>query len=204
MGCGPTVDSSSGSDSRTERALAALAAPGGVILVPTETVYGLVCDWEDSVARERIYRLKGRDRGKPLAMFALDAAMAEAFGVRLNAAARKLLAAFAPGPVTVIAPGEGLYPTVGVRIPDHPLVLELLRRRGRPLASTSANASGRPNALTAADALAELRGTVDLTLDGGALPADALASTVVDVTGERARILRLGPVSEEAVKKVLV
>ena len=187
----------------TERALAALARPGGVILVPTETVYGLVCDWADPTARERIYQLKGRDRSKPLAMFALDAEMAERAGVRLNPAARKLLAAFAPGPITVIARGEGAFATVGVRIPDHAWVLELLRRRGRPLASTSANASGMPNARTVQEAQNQLHGEVDLAADGGGLAADAQASTVVDATGDAIRVLRRGPIAEEALKKVL-
>lgn len=186
-----------------EAALAALAKPGAVVLTPTETVYGLVCDWEDAAARERIYQLKGRDHGKPLAMFALDAAMAERFGVRLNAAARRLLEMFAPGPITVIAPGAEAYPTVGVRIPDHPLVLELLRRYGRALASTSANASGRPNVLCMADALAELQGPVDLAVDGGRLPENAAASTVIDATVEPVRILRPGPVSEAEIRDCL-
>lgn len=185
------------------KALQALARPGAVILIPTETVYGLVCDWEDAAGRERIYQLKGRDHGKPLAMFAADAAMAERFGVRLNAAARRLLERFAPGPITVIAPGSGALATVGLRIPDHPFVLELLRSYGRPLASTSANASGRPNVLCVADALTELTGPVDLAIDGGRRPEDAAASTVIDATVEPVRILRPGPVSEAEIRACL-
>ena len=94
---------------RMERALAVLAEPGGVVLLPTETVYGLVCDWEDAVARERIYALKGRDRDKPLAMFAADAAMAERFGVRLNRAAGMLLEAFAPGSHPLLSPSPPAF-----------------------------------------------------------------------------------------------
>ena len=110
-----------------EQAVQILSQAGGVILVPTETVYGLVCDWEDQLARERIYALKVRDSRKPLAMFADSCNMAENFGVKLNNNARILLEKFAPGPITVIAPGNEFYPTIGVRIPDYDFILQLLK-----------------------------------------------------------------------------
>ena len=186
-----------------ERSLHCLEQPGGVILVPTETVYGLVCDWHDNVARERIYRLKHRSENKPLAMFADSAEMAERFGVQLNDDARKLLNKFSPGPITVIAPGSGDYPTVGVRIPDHDFILQLLRKRRRPLASTSANASGMPNVLSVAEALTQLDGKVDMAVDGGTLQENALASTVVSVCSGTVQILRQGPVSELDIRREL-
>ncbi len=187
-----------------DAALAALRRPGAVLLVPTETVYGLVCDWQDTAARARIYALKARDSGKPLAMFARNAAMAEQFGVQLNAEARTLLARFAPGPITVIAPAEGVYPTVGVRIPAYEFILDLLDAWQRPLASTSANASGMPNVLSVSEALAELHGEVDLAVDGGTLPPDAAASTVVNACVSPVRILRSGPIEEAAIRAALV
>ncbi|MBE6379344.1 MAG: threonylcarbamoyl-AMP synthase [Lentisphaerae bacterium] len=190
-------------DNLLEQALELLKKPGTVLLIPTETVYGLVCDWSDDPARERIYQLKQRDERKPLAMFAASTAMAAAAGVNFNNEAEKLLAEFAPGPITVIAPGCERYPTIGVRIPDHPFVLELLRRYGRPLASTSANASGRPNVLDPRDALAELSGPVDLVVDGGILPIDAAASTVVSVCETPCRILRQGPITQVAINQLL-
>ena len=182
-----------------QKALDVLQQPGSVLLVPTETVYGLVCDWHDTAARQRIYQLKAREAAKPLAMFAASAEMAAEHGAALNPEAIKLLDAFAPGPITVIAPGSGEYSTIGVRIPDHEFVLELLRRYNRPLASTSANASGMPNALTVAEATAQLQGEVDLVIDGGALPDNAAASTVVSVCETPCRILRQGPISAEAI-----
>lgn len=188
---------------KLEAALQVLKKPGAVLLIPTETVYGLVCNWHDQAARERIYQLKGRSENKPLAMFAHSADMAERCGVKLNPAARILLEKFAPGPITVIAPAEGKYPTVGVRIPNHELVLELLKRCNFPLASTSANASGAPNALTASEALEQLNGQPDLVIDGGKLACDAMASTVVTVCESPCRILRPGPVTEEMIKAVL-
>ena len=184
-------------------ALETLKRPGAVLLLPTETVYGLVCDWEDHAAREKIYQLKGRAENKPLAMFSYSAQVAAAFGVQFNEDAQLLISNFTPGPITVIAPALGVHPTVGVRIPDHPFVLELLKHYQRPLASTSANASGMPNVLTVQEAVAQLHGSVDLVIDGGTLPADAAASTVVSVCEKPCRVLRQGPISEDAIKKLL-
>lgn len=186
-----------------KKAVEVLSTPGGVVLVPTETVYGLICDWEDDLARQRIYELKGRSENKPLAMFAASTEMAEKFGARLNHEANILLNTFAPGPITVIAPGEGKHPTIGIRIPDHEFIRQLLEQYSRALASTSANASGKPNVLTTGEAVAELNGTVDLVIDGGTLPSDAAASTVVNACEKPCRILRHGPITEEAIKKAL-
>lgn len=186
-----------------KKAVEVLSTPGGVVLVPTETVYGLICDWEDDLARQRIYELKGRSENKPLAMFAASTEMAEKFGARLNHEANILLNTFAPGPITVIAPGGGKYPTIGIRIPDHEFIRQLLEQYSRALASTSANASGKPNVLTTGEAVAELNGTVDLVIDGGTLPSDAAASTVVNACEKPCRILRHGPITEEAIKKAL-
>lgn len=176
-----------------------LEIPGAVLLIPTETVYGLVCRWDDAAAREKIYALKERDGRKPLAMFAADAPMLENTGVILAGYPAKLLRDFTPGPITIIAPNRD-GATTGFRIPDHPYVRALLARGGMPLASTSANHSGSPNALTVQEALAELAGEVDLVIDAGAIPPDSLASTVVDVSkpGE-CRILREGPISEQRI-----
>lgn len=186
-----------------QKAIDALSTPGGVVLVPTETVYGLVCDWEDDLARKRIYELKGRSENKPLAMFAASCDMAESFGVKLNSDARILLEKIAPGPITVIAPGCEKYPTVGVRIPDHEFIRQLLKNYNRPLASTSANASGMPNVLTVEEAVTQLHGALDLVVDGGILPCDAAASTVVTVCENPCRILRHGPISQSDIEAAL-
>ena len=186
-----------------QKAIDVLSTPGGVVLVPTETVYGLICDWEDDLARKRIYELKGRSENKPLAMFAASGEMAEKSGVQLNEEARILLEKFTPGPITVIAPGGDKYPTIGVRIPDHEFIRQLLKHYNRPLASTSANASGMPNVLTPEEATSQLHGTVDLVIDGGQLPPDAEASTVVTVCEKPCRILRQGPISEDDIRIAL-
>ena len=173
----------------------ALARPGAVLLIPTETVYGLVCRSSDAAAIDRIYRLKHRPSGKQLALFVSDWRMLAAEGVKLDGLPSALAEKYCPGPITIIA--EGATGTVGFRIPDHPLVLRLLQSIDFPLASTSANASGSPNARSVAAALEQLDGDVDLALDGGTIPAGALASTVVDATGNRPKILRQGALTIE-------
>jgi L-threonylcarbamoyladenylate synthase len=179
-----------------------LQVPGAVLVVPTETVYGLICRRDDAAGIERIYRLKERDRGKPLAMFADGIAMLEAHGVNLNREAALLTEKFCPGPVTIIT-ADAQGGKTGFRIPDHPFILALLHRIKLPLASTSANLSGTPNALNVQDAVKDLNGTPDIIVDGGAIPPDRQASTVIDVSGSELRIIRQGPVSESEIRQVL-
>jgi len=183
--------------------VAALAQEGSLLLAPTETVYGLMCSWPDQAARERIYSAKRRDGRKPLQMLAADLAMVEAGGGVVTETARRLAAEFCPGPLTVVidsADGGSL----GFRIPGHAFVLAVIRGHGKPLAATSANLSGEPAALGVPEALASLAEPPDLAVDGGALPADSLASTVVDARGGGLKILREGTISlaelERAVK----
>ncbi len=178
-------------DAAADAVLEALAGPGAVVLLPTETVYGLVCRADDAAARQRIYDLKDRDASKPLGWFVADWRMLAGYGVRLEGLPEQLAVRHCPGPITIIAPRQD-GGTTGFRVPDHPLVLAVLRRIGCPLAQTSANHSGHPNALTVQAALAELSGDAALAVDGGPIAPDALASTVVDATGKEPRVLRRG------------
>ncbi len=183
---------------------AALIARGGVVAFPTDTVYGLCCDLFNRQAIERIYEMKGRPARMPLiAMFA-EAAQWSQVATALPDHARELMQRWWPGPLTIILPARTDIPpetlgggtTIGMRIPDHPVALQLLRLAGRPLATTSANLSGQ-NAATTADAVAAQLGTrVDLILDGGDSPG-GIASTVVDCTTMPPTILREGPISAE-------
>ena len=181
----------SGVDAAADAVLEALAGPVAVVLLPTETVYGLVCRADDAAARQRIYDLKDRDASKPLGWFVADWRMLAGYGVHLEGLPEQLAARHCPGPITIIAPRRD-GGTTGFRVPDHPLVLAVLRRIGCPLAQTSANHSGHPNALTVQAALAELSGDAALAVDGGPIAPDALASTVVDATGNEPRVLRRG------------
>lgn len=172
-----------------------LKRPGAILLLPTETVYGLLCRWDDKVAIERIYELKGREKAKPLALFADSVETLKKFDLYLNKNAEKLAEKLCPGALTIVVPtpaGE----TLGFRIPDHPFVLDLLRKIGYPLASTSANRSGEANALDVDAALAMLDGEPDVVIDGGAIPSDRQASTVVIALDNELKILRQGPISE--------
>ena len=168
-----------------------LREPGAVAVVPTETVYGLVGRVNDPLCREKIYELKHRDPAKHLGWFVPDLAAAEKYGLQLSDAARRLAERFMPGPLTLIV-NRADGSTVGFRIPDHPLLLKLLRELEEPLLQTSANRSGFPNALSCAEASAMLCGEPDAVVDGGDILPGALASTIVDCTGETPRIIRQG------------
>ena len=172
-----------------------LDRPGSVLLVPTETVYGLVCSWNDQAARARIYELKHRAENKPFAAFIPDEESLPQEAILPDAAAR-LAREFCPGPITLVVP-QRRGGTFGFRIPDHPFIRELLKTYGGALASTSANFSGQEPARNVEYALNSIDGEVDLAVDGGALPPDSPASTVVQVFEDSTwKILRQGPISE--------
>ena len=174
----------------------------GVLLVPTETVYGLVCDASHEAARARIYEMKRRPASTLLTLFFASREAAETAFPVMPETAKRFAAAFCPGPVTLIVPDGDAF--TGFRIPDHPALLKLLAAYGRPLASTSANLSGQPAAHTVDEALASLAIQPDGILDGGAIPPESAASTVIKVERDGAwSILRPGPVSEDMLKSVL-
>jgi L-threonylcarbamoyladenylate synthase len=182
------------------RAVAALVA-GQVVAFPTDTVYGLGVDLSNAAAIARLYAVK--DRPAHLPLIAMIATADEAASIVLPTdEARRLMARAWPGALTlVMAAQSGLPPavlgpgeTLGVRVPDHPLTLALLRAFGRPLATTSANRSGQPAALTADEVLEALGDRVAVVVDGGRAPG-GVASTVADVTVSPPRVLRAGPVS---------
>jgi len=174
-----------------------------VIAVPTETVYGLMARWQSVAARQEIYRLKHRPADKRLQMLAPDVETAIRAGLKPNAMLEKIANVFWPGPLTVIVEAvDG--DTIGLRIPNHPFVLKLLRELGEPLAATSANLSGTPAAVTADDAIANLDGRPALLIDGGKVTVTGGASsTVVSIVGGNTAILRQGPVSLDDIQAVL-
>jgi tRNA threonylcarbamoyl adenosine modification protein (Sua5/YciO/YrdC/YwlC family) len=167
---------------------------GGVIVLPTDTVYGLACLPEHAGA---IFELKGRPREKHVQLLVSDPAELERLGSPTPGALR-LAATFWPGPLTlVIASGEE---TVGVRMPDHAVALDVLARTG-PLAASSANRSGEPTPATCRE-IEDLFGErVDAYIDGGAIVGSG--STVVDMTGDEPVVLRAGPITLEDVTRAL-
>jgi len=192
-----------GADVEAVQRAGAVLAAGGVIAAPTETVYGLMCRWDAGAARERIARMKRRAPEKHLQMLAESLEAAAAAGLLADERFQRVEKAFWPGPLTAIGPAaQG--GTIGLRIPRHAFVLDLIRAAGFPLAATSANLSGHPPALDAETAVAELEEAPDLVVDGGVVEAGGHSSTVVDLSVPGAvRILRAGPVSEAELRRVL-
>ena len=174
----------------------------GVLLVPTETVYGLVCDAAHEGARAKIYDMKRRPASKLLTLFFASVQAASDALPEMPETAKRFAAAFCPGPVTLIVPDGDAF--TGFRIPDHPALLRLLSAYGRPLASTSANLSGQPPAHSADEALASLALPPNGVMDGGPISPDSVASTVVRIDRDGVwSILRPGPVTEEMLRAAL-
>ena len=183
-----------------DKAAAALEQ-GAVIGVPTDTVYGLVCLYNDAAAIDRLFAVKERPSHKALPVLLGDAEQASAV-VRSarQTAAQALIERYWPGPLTLVLPARSHLPpaltaageTVGVRLPAHPFLRALARRVG-PLASSSANRSGQPPCATAPAVLAQLDGRIPLLIDAG--PALlAQSSTVLDLSGPQPKLLREGPI----------
>ena len=185
------VRTSCGGDSAASFFCDILRREDGVLLVPTETVYGLVCDAVHEAARAKIYEMKRRPASKLLTLFFASREAAEAEFPDMTETAKRFAAAFCPGPVTLIVPDGDAF--TGFRVPAHPALLPLLEAYGRPLASTSANLSGQPPAHTVDEALASLALPPDGVLDGGPIPPDSEASTVIRIEWDGSwRILRPG------------
>ncbi|WP_207707626.1 L-threonylcarbamoyladenylate synthase, partial [Desulfofundulus thermobenzoicus] len=179
---------------------------GGLVAFPTETVYGLGADALNARAVARIFEAKGRPQDNPLIVHVAAREMVDPLVARVPAHARQLMDAFWPGPLTLVLPAAAAVPrevtagldTVGIRMPDHPVALALIRSAGVPVAAPSANLSGRPSPTSAEHVLADLGGRVEVVLDGG--PAGiGVESTVLDITGDVPVILRPGGVTAEEI-----
>ena len=182
-------------------------AAGGVVAVPTDTVYGLACDPRSADAVDRIYAIKLRPADMELSLLGAGLDDLAACGA-LDDRARALAAAFWPGALSLIVPARreaGLAvprrgTTISLRVPDHETLRALARRTG-PLATTSANRHGEPAARMAADCEAAVGSDVDGVVDG--LPGAGLASTIIDLTEAPPRMLRSGPITAEALRPYL-
>ncbi len=181
---------------------------GGLVAFPTDTVYGVAALPFRADYVERLYTAKGRNSERSIAVLLGDPGQLKLIAKEMGDMALKLAEHFWPGPLTLIVPRlESLpdvlsvTPTVGVRIPDHPLALALLRQAG-PLAVTSANLSGHTNCNTAQEVLSQLDGRIHLILDGGQTTG-GVPSTVVDCTKNDPVVLREGPLKKEDLEAVL-
>lgn len=188
---------------------ATLLRSGRLVAFPTETVYGLGADATNADAVLSIYETKGRPRFNPLIVHCDDLGMAEQFA-QFSPLARQLADAFWPGPLSIVLPlkpGHGLadvatagLDTIALRVPDHPIALELLRAAGRPLAAPSANPSGKLSPTTAEQVRRGFGGRVPV-LDGGPCKA-GVESTIVAVDGEHIVQLRAGALAREEIERV--
>ncbi len=162
---------------------------GRLVILPTETVYGVAADPGVEGAADRIYEAKGRDRGKPLPLMAFSLEAVERAGAVLSPAARRLACRYWPGPLTLVLNCSSCVE--GFRVPNHPVALAVLSAVGGLLRVTSANQSGEPPALTADSALKALGSHIAVALDAGPTLL-GLESTVVDATGDTLKIIRQG------------
>lgn len=181
---------------------------GDLIAFPTDTVYGLGALAFNAQAIERLYIAKDRPSEKAIAVLVGDTDALYLITSQMNDLALRLARRFWPGPLTLVVPRQPSLPenisshfTIGVRMPDHPVAIDLLCQVG-PLAVTSANLSGQASACTAQEVYSQLAGRIPLILDGGVTPGGT-ASTVVDCTGDKPIILRPGPITAADVEETL-
>jgi L-threonylcarbamoyladenylate synthase len=182
---------------------------GGLIILPTDTVYGVAADLWQPEAVANLYRVKGRPPDRAIPILLADIEDMSQVAAEVPDTAHKLAQAFWPGPLTIAVPKRAgmpeivsALPTVGVRIPDHAGARAIIRACGGALAVTSANRSGQASPLTAQQAAQALGEGITLVLDGGPCQG-GVPSTVVDVAEGDIRVLREGPVDEVALRRVL-
>jgi L-threonylcarbamoyladenylate synthase len=189
---------------------AAIIRSGGLLAIPTETVYGLGANGLDETAVARIFAAKGRPQNNPLILHIPDDSWLERYCYDIPEEAYTLTAAFWPGPLTLILKAKDCVPrvttggldTVGMRCPQHPATRGVIRMADVPIAAPSANTSGRPSCTTAADVMEDMEGKIEGIMDGGPCTV-GVESTIVDLTGEVPCLLRPGGLPLEEIESVL-
>lgn len=198
------------SDPNAVRDAAAILRRGGLLGIPTETVYGLGADALNKDAVSRIFLAKGRPQDNPLIIHVPDASWLESYCRDVPPAAYQLAERFWPGPLTMILPRRDIVPlqttggleTVGVRCPNHPVTLAIIEAAGVPIAAPSGNTSGRPSPTTAAHMIEDMDGKIDGIVDGGPCTV-GVESTIIDLTVTPPRLLRPGGLPLESLRQVL-
>ena len=183
---------------------------GGLVAIPTETVYGLGANGLDETAVAKIFEAKGRPQDNPLILHVAEPAEMELFCHSIPKAAYLLAEKFWPGPLTMVLPARDIVPkrttaglsTVAVRCPDCEVTREIIRLARVPIAAPSANISGKPSTTTAQHVLHDHNGKIDMIVDGGPCRV-GVESTIVDLTEERPRLLRPGGITPEQLMEVL-
>lgn len=180
---------------------------GGVVAIPTDTLYGLAACAFDETAVAKVFELKGRPAGMALPLLLADAEDVHKCAVDLPPVFERLAARFWPGALTLIARKSDAVPyavtagmdSVGLRVPDHPLARSVARLLGAPITGTSANRSGMPGLTTAQAVRDEFGDAIGFVLDGGDAPG-GVASTVLDLSGDTPRILRQGAIGRDTIE----
>lgn len=183
---------------------------GGLVAIPTETVYGLGGNGLDAEAASKIYSAKGRPSDNPLIVHIADLKSLEELAVEVPESAYKLAKAFWPGPLTMILKKSDKVPygttggldTVAIRMPSHPVARELIKKSGIYIAAPSANLSGRPSPTRAEHVIEDMQGRIDMIIDGGSIDI-GIESTIIDLTADTPMILRPGYITENMFSEVI-
>lgn len=185
---------------------ATMLKDGGIVVFPTETVYGIGASATSCIGSQEIIDIKMRPKNKPLPWLVDGEGALDTYGVDVPDYAHRLALAFWPGALTIVVKAADVVAkefrddrdTVALRSPDHELVQELIRANGAAIVTTSANTSGLPPATSFEELEERIIAAADIALDGGETP-HKLASTVVDCTGPEPVVSRVGPISEEEI-----
>ena len=200
----------SGNDEKSIAVAADILKNGGLVAIPTETVYGLGANGLNENAVAQIFVVKGRPQDNPLILHVADPEQMELFAHDIPREAYRLAEAFWPGPLTMILPARDIVPrrttggrdTVGIRCPDHEVTRAIIRAAGIPVAAPSANTSGKPSTTTADHVLHDHDGRIEAVVDGG-MSRVGVESTIVDLTEFPPRLLRPGGITPEQLLAVL-
>ena len=200
----------SAADAKTPAIAAEIIKSGGLVAIPTETVYGLGANGLDEAAVARIFEAKGRPQDNPLILHISGPEQIELFCHHIPQKAYDLAERFWPGPLTIVLPAKECVPrrttgglsTVALRCPDSDVTREIIRLAGVPVAAPSANISGKPSTTTAQHVLHDHDGRIHAVVDGGSCRV-GVESTIVDLTEERPRLLRPGGITPEELLEVL-
>ena len=197
-------------DAQTPVTAAEIIKKGGLVAIPTETVYGLGANGLDVDAVAKIFEAKGRPQDNPLILHIFGPEQIELFCHHIPQTAYDLAEKFWPGPLTMVLPARSIVPkrttgnldTVAVRCPDSDVTREIIRLSGVPLAAPSANISGKPSTTTAKHVQYDHDGKIDAIVDGGPCRV-GVESTIIDLSGEKPRLLRPGGITPEQLAEVL-
>ncbi len=173
---------------------------GGLVVLPTETVYGIAADYNNLLAMNRLREVKRRSQDKPFSILISQIGLISNYSSMTKPVLFKVIDAFWPGPLTVIVPKKGQEGTMGIRMPQHEIALNLVQESQCTIAAPSANFEGNHSPTTCREALRDLDGLVDVAIDGGTASI-GISSSVVDFTQEHPMVLREGSIKQEDIDR---